>query len=74
MASMTQSTSGNVTTFVITDSANNTVTMAATYNALTGVSVVFSSSGGLHADGLQAMAQALLQIATGLVPSPYNQP
>lgn len=74
MASMTQSQSGNVVTYVITDQENNTATLATTYNAITGVSVVFSSSGGLHNDGLQMMAQALLQIATGLQIPTTNQP
>lgn len=74
MAALTQSTTGNVTTYTITDQEGNTATLTTTYNSITGVTVVFSSSGGLHSDGLQMMAQALLQIATGLVIPSTNQP
>lgn len=74
MPAMTQTTSGNVTTYTITDQTGNTATIAQTQNSITGTTCTFSSSGGLHSDGLQMMAQALLQIATGLVIPPTNQP
>lgn len=74
MASQTSSVSGNVITYTITDQANNTATIVQTNNPVSGTTCTFSSSGGLRPDGLNMMAQMLLQIATGLVIPTTNQP
>lgn len=68
MASMTRTDSGDDVTYVITDLAGSTVTVTVTQTPVAGNTVVFSSSGGLHADGL-AMLQILTQLlTTGLLP------
>lgn len=68
MAALTKSISGAVTTYVITDQEGSTATLAVTTGPVTGNTIVYSSSGGLHYDGQNMMAQLLLQLATGLVP------
>lgn len=68
MATMTKSTSGNVNTYVITDMAGSTLTIVATNNPVTGVSVTFTSSGGLHLDGLATLEPAIQLLETGLLP------
>jgi hypothetical protein len=68
MASMTRADSGSTVTYVITDMAGSTATATVTQTPVAGNTVVFSSSGGLHADGL-AMLMVLTQLlATGLLP------
>jgi hypothetical protein len=68
MASMTRTDSGSTVTYVITDMGGNTVSAVVTQTAVTGNTVVFSSSGGLLSDGL-AMLMILTQLlATGLLP------
>lgn len=68
MASMTRTDSGDTVTYVITDMDGNTATATVTQTPVAGNTVEFSSSGGLHADGL-AMLQVLVQmLATGLLP------
>lgn len=68
MAAITKSVSGSVTTFVITDQEGNTLTMAVTSGAVTGNTIVFTSSGGLHYDGMAMASTLLLQLQTGLIP------
>jgi hypothetical protein len=68
MSSYTETVSGNVTTYVITDMENNTLTAAVTNNGVLPVSVVFTSSGGLHPDGLQQLITLALLWQTGVVP------
>lgn len=68
MASQTKSVAGNVTTYTITDQESNTVTVAATQNAVTGVTVTYASSGGLHADGMALLSTLNLLLQTGVVP------
>lgn len=68
MASQTKSVAGNVTTYTITDQESNTVTVAATQNAVTGVTVTYTSSGGLHADGMALLSTLNLLLQTGVVP------
>lgn len=68
MAGMTKSVSGSTTTYVITDMVGSTVTASVVTDDITGNLVTFSSSGGLHYDGL-AMLDTLVQLlATGLLP------
>jgi hypothetical protein len=68
MASYTESTSGNVTTYVITDMEGNTLTAVVTANGVLPLNVVFTSSGGLHPDGLQVLVTLGLLWQTGVVP------
>lgn len=68
MAAVTKSVSGSTTTFVITDMEGSTLTLAVATGAVTGNTVTFTSSGGLHSDGMNMAAQLLLQLATGLIP------
>jgi len=68
MASVTKSVSGNTTSYVVTDTAGSTLTMAVATSQVTGNTIVFTSSGGLHNDGLAIMSQLLLQLQTGLLP------
>jgi len=68
MASTTKSTSGNVTTYTVTDSGGNTVAVAITANAITGFTTTFTSTGGLRNDGVNMLAQLLLETGTNLLP------
>lgn len=59
---------GATTTYVITDTEGNTVTVAALQTYGGGRTLTFSSSGGLHVDG-QAQLSTLMQLlSTGLTP------
>lgn len=68
MAAQTKSVSGAATTYVITDMENNTVTVVATQNPTTGLTVTYSSSGGLHADGMALLSTLNLLLQTGIAP------
>jgi len=69
MASRTITTSGNTTTVVVTDEAGNTATLTLTNNPGSGSTMTFASSGNVQQDGTQMVAQLLLQMSTGLVPT-----
>ena len=64
----TKSVSGNVTTYVITDTEGSTVTVALTNTFGGGRTTVFTSSGGLHQDGQQQLVTLMQMISTGLTP------
>ena len=68
MATWTQSTSGSVVTYTITDNESNTGTIAVTKNPVTGFTTALSSS-ALHNDGLQTVVELLLLISTNLLPN-----
>jgi hypothetical protein len=68
MASQTKTTVGNVTTYVITDVENNSVTVAKTQSYGGGYTLVFSSSGGLHVDGQLQLTTLMQLLSTGLTP------
>ncbi len=70
MATWTQSVSGNVVTYTVTDQEGSTGTIAVTKGAVTGFTSALSST-TLHNDGLQTMISLLQQISTNLLP---NQP
>lgn len=69
MASRTITVSGNTTTVVVTDVAGNTVTLAMTSNPTTGVTMTYTSSGNVEQDANQMVAQLMLLMSTGLVPT-----
>ena len=64
----TKTTSGNVTTYVITDTEGSTATVALTQTYGGGRTCTFSSSGGLHQDGQQQLVPLMQMISTGLTP------
>lgn len=67
-AGRTKTVSGQTTTYVITDTEGNTVTVALTQTFGGGRTCLFSSVGGLHVDG-QLQLETLMQlISTGLTP------
>jgi hypothetical protein len=69
MASVVKSTSGATNTYVITDAESNTLTVTLVTGQITGLQPTFvSSASGLHADGINALAQLMLQMGTGVVP------
>lgn len=68
MASVTKSISGAVTTYVITDVAGNTLTIASTAGAVTGNTTTLTTSAGVHDDALQLAFNLLNQLQTGLQP------
>jgi hypothetical protein len=67
-AGQTKTVSGNVTTYVITDSEGSTVTVALTQTYGGGQTITFSSVGGLHTDGQLLLTTLLQLLSTGLVP------
>lgn len=69
MATQTKSTTGNnITTYVITDSEGNTVTVVLTQTYGGGRLLTFASSGGLHQDGQQTLTTLMQLLSTGLTP------
>lgn len=66
--SQTKTVSGSVTTYVITDTEGNTVTVAATQTYGGGMTTTFASSGGLHTDGQQQLTTLMQLVSTGLLP------
>ena len=68
MAAQTKSVSGSVTTYVITDNEGSTCTVVATQNPTTGLTTTFSSSGGLHSDGMAFLSTLMLLTQTGIAP------
>lgn len=69
MASRTITTVGSVTTIVVTDVAGNTVTLAVTQNPTTGTTMTYTSSGNVEQDANQMVAQLMLLLSTGLIPT-----
>ena len=65
---ITKTTSGQVTTYVISDVEGATVTVVATETFGAGRTLTFSSSGNFHVDGQNQLAQLMLQLSTGLSP------
>jgi hypothetical protein len=69
MANVTKTVSGAVSTFVITDNAGSTLTLAVTSGTVTGLSTAFTSSGGLHVDGMQELWNLLnAQLIVDIIP------
>jgi hypothetical protein len=68
MATQTKTTSGNTTSYVITDAEGNTLTVALTNSYGAGRTCVFTSAGGLHQDGQQALQVLMTMVSTGLTP------
>ncbi len=66
--SQTKTVSGNVTTYVITDTEGSTVTVTATQLFGGGLTTTYASSGGLHQDGAQQLTTLLQLVSTGLLP------
>lgn len=66
--SQTRTVSGNVTTYVITDTEGNSVTVVLTDSYGGGRTCTFSSSGGLHTDGQLQLTTLMQMISTGLTP------
>lgn len=68
MASQTVTVSGNTTTYVITDTEGNSVTVALLQTYGGGRTTTFSSSGGLHVDGQAQLTTLMQMVSTGLTP------
>ena len=66
--SQTKTVSGNTTTYVITDSEGNSVTVAALQTFGGGRTLTFTSSGGLHVDGQLQLTTLMQLLSTGLTP------
>lgn len=66
MAKITSTASGGTITYIITDQANNTVTITAP--APPG-GLTFVNSGALLADGQQLLSSLILMLQTGLRPN-----
>lgn len=64
----TKTVSGNTTTYIITDTEGNSVTVALLQTYGGGRLCTFSSSGGLHQDGQQQLTTLMQLISTGLTP------
>jgi nitrate/nitrite-specific signal transduction histidine kinase len=64
----TKTSSGNVTTYVITDTEGSSVTVVLTNLIGGGRVLTFSSSGNLHQDGAQLLSTLMQMLSTGLTP------
>ena len=62
----TKTSSGNITTYVITDTEGNSVTVVLNNLVGGGRVLTFSSSGGLHNDGQLQLTTLMQQLSTGL--------
>ena len=67
MASVTKATSGNVTTFTITDASANQGTLTVTVDPVLGPTVQMGGAALLR-DGVGMVSELLLQLRTGLIP------
>ncbi len=69
MANITKTVSGAVSTFVITDVEGSTLTLAVTVDPVLPLATTFTSSGGLHRDGMQMLWNLLnAQLVADIVP------
>jgi hypothetical protein len=68
MATQTKTSSGNNTTYVITDAEGSTVTVVLTQGFGSGRTCTFSSSGNVHQDGMQQLVTLMQMVSTGLTP------
>ena len=68
MATQTKTSSGNVTTYVITDLEGATVTVALTQTFGGGRTCTFSSTSNVHQDGQQMLVTLMQMVSTGLTP------
>ena len=66
--SQTKTVSGNVTTYVITDTEGSSVTVALTQTFGGGRTCTFTSSGNVHQDGQQQLVTLMQMVSTGLTP------
>lgn len=64
----TKTTSGNNTTYTITDVEGSSVTVVLTQTYGGGRTLTFSSSGGLHQDGQLQLTTLMQLLSTGLTP------
>ena len=64
----TKTVSSNTSTYVITDAEGSSVTIAATQTFGGGITLIISSSGGLHQDGAQQLTTLMQLLSTGLLP------
>jgi hypothetical protein len=69
MAAITSTYSNNVTTYVITDQAGDTLTVAAAAPQIAGGGLTFTSSGALRADGQILLNTLMTMLVTGLRPN-----
>lgn len=71
MAKITSTTSGNLTTYTITDVAGNTGTVTAPSSGApsTAATISVSAAGGLLRDGLALLDNLLQMLYTGLRPN-----
>lgn len=68
MATQTKTTSGNTTTYVITDTYGSTVTVNLTQGFGSGRTCTFSSSGNVHQDAMQQLVVLMQMVSTTLTP------
>jgi hypothetical protein len=68
MASQTKTTSGNTTTYVITDTEGSTATVALTQGFGSGRTITLASSGNFHVDGQLQLTVLMQLLSTGLTP------
>ncbi len=67
MASVVKSTSGNVTTFTVTDATGAAATLTVTTGAVTGNTITYGGA-AVHNDASQMIFNLLNQLQVGLVP------
>lgn len=67
-AGQVKTTSGNTTTYVITDVEGSSVTVVLTQTFGGGRLCTFSSAGGLHTDGQLLLTTLMQLLSTGLTP------
>jgi hypothetical protein len=65
---LTKTTSGQVTTYVITDVSGNSVTVALTDGLGAGRTCTFTSSGNVKPDGQQQLTTLMQMVSTNLTP------
>lgn len=67
--SIVSTTSGQTTTYVITDTEGSTCTVTLVDSYGGGRTTTFVSSGGLHQDGQQQLTTLMQMLSTGLTPT-----
>lgn len=68
MASQVKTVSGATTTYTITDTEGDSVAIALTQGYGSGRTLTFTSTGGLHVDGMLQVSVLMEMLSTGLTP------
>lgn len=68
MAGLTKVVAGSTTTYTITDTIGASIAVAVTQSYGAGTTLTSTTTGNLHQDGQQMLANLMLMVSTNLLP------